>query len=74
MYVHMNIASTVETALLRMILAVVIIAHCVVVGPSYDSLFPPTVMWTRWVLALLGLMDTTILPYVTLLPAGTTDW
>ena len=48
-----------------------ILARCVAVGPLYDSLFPPTVMQMKWVLSLLGLTNTTIRPYVNLLPAGT---
>ena len=69
----MNISRMVETTLFRRILVVTRLAHCVALRPSYDSLSPPTVMRTQWVLAMLGLMDTTIFPYVTLLPAGTDD-
>ena len=71
MSAHINIAKMVETILLRRILVVIRLAHCVVVGPSYESLSPPTVMHTRCVSVLLGRIDTTIRPYVTLLPAGT---
>ena len=46
----------VETTLLRRILVVTRLASCVVVGPSYDILLSPTVIQTRWVLALLVLM------------------
>ena len=74
MSAHMNIASMVETTLLRRILVDTRLAHSVAVGPSYDILSPPTVIRTQSVLALLGLMDTIIHPYVTLLPAGTADW
>ena len=74
MSAHMNIASMVETTLLRRILVDMRLAHSVAVGPSYDILSPPTVIRTQSVLALLGLMDTIIHPYVTLLPAGTADW
>ena len=70
----MNRASMVETTLLRRILVVIRFAHCVAVGPSYESLSPPTVIRTRCVSALLGLVDTTIRPHVTLLPAGTSEW
>ena len=38
----MNIASMVETTLLRRILVVTRLAHFVVVGPLHDSLLPPT--------------------------------
>ena len=58
----MNIARMAETKLLMRILVVIRLAHCVAVGPSYESLSPPTVMRTRWVSALLVLMDTTIRP------------
>ena len=34
------------------------LSNCVVVSPLYYSLLPPTVIQTRWVLALLGLTDT----------------
>ena len=73
MSVHMNIENMVETKLLRRILVVMRLAHYVAVGPLYDNLSLLTVMRTQWVLALLGLMDTKIRPYVTLLPDGTAD-
>ena len=69
----MKIASMVDTTLLRRILFVIRLAHFVTVVPSYDILLPLTVMQTRWFSALLGLMDTTIHPYFTLLPAGTAE-
>ena len=56
----MNIAMMVKTTLLRRILVVIRLEHCVAVGPSYERLSPPTVMRTRWVSALMGLMDTKI--------------
>ena len=60
MSVHINIANMVETTLLRRILVVIRIAHYVAVGPSYESLSPPTVMHTWCVSVLLGLIDMTI--------------
>ena len=73
MSAHMNISRRVETTLLRRICVVMRLAHFVAVDPSYDSLLPLTVMWNRWVLDLLVLMETMIYPYATLLPAGTAD-
>ena len=67
----MNIASVVDTTMFKRILVVMRLANCMAVVPSYDSLFPTTVMRNRWVSALLGLMDTTNHPYVTLLTAVT---
>ena len=58
----MNRARVVETTLLRRILVFIKLAHCVAVGPSYESLSNPTVMRTQFVSALLGLIDMTILP------------
>ena len=64
----------VETTLLRRILVVIRLAHCVAVGPFYESLSPPMVMRARWVSALLNLIDTEICPQVTRFPAGTSEW
>ena len=52
----------VDTTLPRRILVVIKLVHCVVVGPLYESLSSPTVMRTRCVSALLGLLETTICP------------
>ena len=73
MYTHMKITSTVDIKVLRRILVVMILAHCMIVYPYYDSVLLPMVIRNRWVLPLLGLMDTTICPYITLLPAWTSD-
>ena len=73
MFTHMNIASMLDTTLLSRTLEVIRLAHCVVVGPSYDSLSSSMVMQTRWFLALLGLMYTKIRPYATMFSAGTAD-
>ena len=62
MSAHMNRARMVETTLLRKILVVLKLAHCVAVGPSNESLSPPTVMRTLCASALLGLMGTKIRP------------
>ena len=62
MSAHINISNMVETIMLRMILVVIRLENCALVGPSYDSLLPPKVMHTRWVSALLGLIDTKIHP------------
>ena len=40
----MNSARMVDTTLLRRILVVIRLAHCVAVGPSYEIFSPPTVM------------------------------
>ena len=58
MSAHINISNIVETTLLSRILVMIRLAHFVAVGPSYESLSPPLVMHTRWVSALLGLIDT----------------
>ena len=50
------------------------LAHCVEVGTLYDSLCLPKVIRNRWVSDFLGLMDTTIRPYATLLNAGRLTW
>ena len=60
MSAHINIANLVETILLRRILVVIRLAHCVEVGTLYESLSPPTVMRTRCVSVLLGIIDLTI--------------
>ena len=73
MSTHINIASMVKTTLLRRILVLMRLVHCVAVGPFYDSFLPLTVMRNWWFSDLLRLMDTTIHPYVTLFPAGTAD-
>ena len=70
----MNRSRMVETTLLRRILVVIRRAHCVAVGPLYESFSPPLEMCTWCVSAFLGLIDTTICPYLTILPAGTPDW
>ena len=62
MSAHINISKMLETILLRRILVVIRLAHCVAVGPSYKSLSPPTVMHTWCVSALLVLIDTKIRP------------
>ena len=69
----MNKASTVDNAPFRRILVVMILAHCVAVGPLCESLALLTMMQTRWFLDFLGLMDTTIHSYLTLLPTWTSD-
>ena len=63
---HINFSIMAETTPLSRTLVVIRIAHCVSVSPSYDSLLPPKLMQTRWVLALLGVTDTTTRPYVNL--------
>ena len=70
---HMNIAGMVETTLLRRILIMMRLTQFVSMDPLYNSVLPPTMMRTRWFLALLGLMDTTICPYITVFPSGTAD-
>ena len=67
----MNISRSFETTLLRRTFLVIRLAHCVVLWTFYDRLLPLTVMQIRWFLDLLGLIDTTIRPYVTLLHSGT---
>ena len=62
MSAHINIANMVDTILLKRILVLIRLAHCVVVVPSYESSFPPTVMRTRWVSAFVGLIYTKIRP------------
>ena len=62
MSAHINISKMVETTIMRRILVVIRLAHCVAVGPLYKSLSPPTVMRTQCVSVLLGLIDTTIHP------------
>ena len=59
---HINISKIVETTLLRRIVVVIRLAHCVAVGPSYESLSPLAVMRTWCVSVLLGLIDTKIFP------------
>ena len=70
----MNIESMVDTTLLRRIFVVMRLTHCVAVGNSYDILSLSMVLRKRWVSAMLGLVDTKIRPYVTLLSAWTSDW
>ena len=67
----MNIAIMVDTTLLSRTFVLIRIKKCAAVVPSYNSLLPMTVMQMRRVLALLGLMDTTIYPYVNIFPSGT---
>ena len=62
MSAHINIANMVETKLLRSILVVIRIIHCVAVGPSYEILSPPMLMRTWCVSVLFGLIDTKIRP------------
>ena len=62
MSTHINIDNVVETALLRRILVLIRLAHCVAVGPLYEIISPPTVMRNRCVSVLLGLLDTAIRP------------
>ena len=50
MSAHHDFASMVESTLLSRTLFVIRLTHCVVVGPQYKRLSPPTVMRTCWVL------------------------
>ena len=74
MSTHKNRVRMVETTLLRRILVLIRLAHCVAMGLSYESLSHPTVMRNRCVSAFLVLIDTKICPYVALLPAGNLEW
>ena len=62
MSAHINIAKMVDTTLLRSILVVIRLTHCVAVGPSYESFSPLKVMRNQCVSVLLGLIDTSIRP------------
>ena len=53
---------------------VVRLAQWVMVAPGKLRRSPPTVMWTRFTLALVGLMEATIWAYVTLQPWGMADF
>ena len=73
MLAHMNIMSNFDTTMLSRNFVVMRLAHFMAVGPSYDSLSLLMVMRMQRVLALFFLIETIIPPYVTLLPAGTSD-
>ena len=61
----------VDNTLLKMSLSVMKYALGVVTSPGKLIKSPPTVIWVRCVSVFCGLISATILPYVTVLPAGT---
>ena len=70
----MNQAQGAEMVLLSRHFFVVRLAQWVVVAPGKLRMSPPTVTWTQFTLALVGLMEATIRAYVTLRPWGMADF
>ena len=71
MSAHMNFVFFVDNTLLKMSLAIMRSAVGVVTSPGKLIKFPPTVSLVQCVSAFYGLILATILPYFTVLPAGT---
>ena len=68
---HINFAFFVDNKLLKMSLAVMRSAVGVVTSPGKLIKFPPIVSLVKCLSAFCGLISSTILPKITVLPAGT---
>ena len=71
MSAHMSFSSFVDYTLLKMILAVMRYVIGVVTSPGKLIKFPPTVSLVRCVSAFCGRISAAIIPYVTIISAGT---
>ena len=70
----MKLAPRVDMVMLSRHFVVFKLAQWVVVAPGKSRRSPPTVTWTRFTSALVGLVEATIQAYVTLLPWGVANF